>query len=153
MSGKSWSIATLQAAHHRIALDANVLIYVLEGIVPSGLAARALLDAIEAKTIEGCLATVGHVEIMAGPARQGDHDLYERTIAELRSLGLRVVPLTQQIAEQAAWLRGQSGAGLADAVHLASARAIGATAFVTNDRRIPSIPKLEIVYLDDLAES
>jgi predicted nucleic acid-binding protein len=39
---------------------------------------------------------------------------------------------------------------LADAVHLATARAAGATAFVTNDRRIRGSTKLAVVYLDDL---
>ena len=39
---------------------------------------------------------------------------------------------------------------LADAIHLASARAAGATAFVTNDRRIRGSAKLEVIYLDDL---
>ncbi len=39
---------------------------------------------------------------------------------------------------------------LADAMHLASARAAGATAFVTNDRRIRGSSKLEVIYLDDL---
>ena len=31
-----------------------------------------------------------------------------------------------------------------------TARAAGATAFVTNDRRIKSRPGLEVLYLDDL---
>jgi predicted nucleic acid-binding protein len=39
---------------------------------------------------------------------------------------------------------------LADAVHLASARAAGATAFITNDRRLRGSAKLEVIYLDDL---
>jgi predicted nucleic acid-binding protein len=42
------------------------------------------------------------------------------------------------------------GIGIEDAVHLASARNAGATIFVTNDRRIRSIPRLAVVYLDDL---
>jgi predicted nucleic acid-binding protein len=39
---------------------------------------------------------------------------------------------------------------LADAIHMASARAAGATAFVTNDRRVRGSAKLEVVYLDEL---
>jgi len=63
---------------------------------------------------------------------------------------IRVVSLDRATAEDAAWIQGSLGIGLEDAVHLASARNAGATAFVTNDRRLRSIPRLEVVYLDDL---
>lgn len=65
-------------------------------------------------------------------------------------LGLDLVPLSAAIAEDAAWLRGRAGMAVADAVHLATARAAGATAFVTNDRRIRSRPGVDVLYLDDL---
>jgi hypothetical protein len=35
-------------------------------------------------------------------------------------------------------------------IYLASARQAGATVFVTNDRRIRSMPQLEVSYLDEL---
>ena len=54
------------------------------------------------------------------------------------------------IAEDAAWIRGHSRLGLADAIHVAAARATGATAFITNDRRIKPRPNLDVFYLDDL---
>ena len=39
---------------------------------------------------------------------------------------------------------------MADAIHVASARAAGATALITNDRRIRARTGLEVLYLDDL---
>jgi len=60
------------------------------------------------------------------------------------------VPLTADIAVDAGVLRGRTGWSLADAIHLATARQAGATVFVTNDRRVRSIPKLEVVQLADL---
>jgi predicted nucleic acid-binding protein len=39
---------------------------------------------------------------------------------------------------------------MTDAIHLASARSAGATAFVTNDRRIKPLPQLDVIYLDEL---
>lgn len=68
----------------------------------------------------------------------------------MRDLGFRIVSMDASVAEDAAWIRGQTGLSLPEAVHLAAARAGGATAFVTNDRRIKSRPGLEVVYLDDL---
>ncbi len=150
MSEKPWSVATLTEAHPRLALDANVLIYLLEGIEPLGVPARRLLEAVESGAVSACLATAGQVEILSGPARHGEAAVFEETAEELRSLPLRLVPLDPDIAEDAAWIRGTEGIGLADAIHLASARAAGATAFITNDRRIRTRPGLEVIYLDEI---
>jgi predicted nucleic acid-binding protein len=65
-------------------------------------------------------------------------------------VGLRIEPLSAEIAVDAAIIRGSRRIVLADAIHLATARAAGATAFVTNDRRLRGSVKLEVVYLDDL---
>ena len=138
------------AGHRRIALDSNVLIYLLETSGPHAEAAARLVDAIEAGANEAVLSTVGLVEILAGPARAGDAAGFELTADALRDLLIRMVPLDRATAEDAAWIRGSLGIGLEDAVHLATARNSGATAFVTNDRRLRSIPRLEVVYLDDL---
>ncbi len=150
MSAKPWSPASLASEHPRIALDANVLIYVLEGSEQFGLQARAVVDALDGGVLAGSMATIGQVEVLAGPARVGDAAVFERTADELRSLGLNLVTLTSDVAEDAAWLRGLGGLALADAVHVASARQAGATAMITNDRRIRPRPGLDVFYLSDL---
>lgn len=63
---------------------------------------------------------------------------------------LDLMPLTTDLAADAAALIGTGRGAVADAVHLATARAAGATAFVTDDRRIRSTPRLDVVYLSDL---
>ena len=138
------------AGHRRIGLDSNILIYLLESSGPLRDAAARIVDAIDAGTTEGVLSAVGLVEILAGPARAGDAAAFELTADALRDLLIRVVSVDRATAEDAAWIGGSLGIGLEDAVHLASARNAGATAFVTNDRRLRSIPRLEVVYLDDL---
>lgn len=138
------------AGHRRIGLDSNILIYLLETSGPLADAAARLVDAIDAGTTEAVLSTVGLLEILTGPARAGDAAAFELTADALRDLLIRVVSLDRATAEDAAWIRGSLGIGLEDAVHLATARNAGATAFVTNDRRLRSIPRLEVVYLDDL---
>ena len=95
---------------------------------------------------------LGLAEILAGPARASDPALVERYADELLSLdGLVVAGIDRDVAVESALLRGGSTLTLSDAVHLASARLHGATAFVTNDRRLRSISRLEVVYLDELA--
>ncbi|MGH2406617.1 MAG: type II toxin-antitoxin system VapC family toxin [Candidatus Limnocylindrales bacterium] len=141
----------LASQHRRIGLDANVLIYLFEDDGLRRAKAAGLLDAVEAGSIQGFLATIGLSEILIGPARRGDLAGMEHGADLIRSLpGLTLVPLTAEIAIDAAVIRGARAVTLDDAVHLASARAAGATAFVTNDRRLRGAPHLEVVYLDDL---
>ena len=145
------TIAELSARHRRVALDSNVIIYVLEAVAPLGIVARDLLAAIEAGKLAGVISTIGVAEVCSGPARYGDLALVERYAEALGSLpGLRIEPITTEVAVDAAVIRGARGLGLADAMHLASARAAGATAFVTNDRRVRGSALLEVVYLDEL---
>jgi predicted nucleic acid-binding protein len=131
-------------------VDSNVLIYLLETTGPTADAAARIVDAIDAGETEGMLSAIGLVEILSGPARDGDAAAFELTADALRDLLIRIVPLDAALAEDAAWLRGSLGIGIEDAVQLASARGAGATAFITNDRRLRSIPRLAVVYLDDL---
>lgn len=150
MNERSWSIDRLVADHRRIALDTNVLIYLVENAEPYATRAQHLVDSIDASGLSASIATIGQVEVLTGPARTGDGAAFELTAAAIRDIGLDLVPLSATIAEDAAWLRGQGGMEVADAVHVATARAVGATAFVTNDRRIRSRPGVEVLYLDDL---
>jgi predicted nucleic acid-binding protein len=145
------TIGELSERHRRVALDSNVFVYLLEAAEPWALAARLLLNLIEAGKVRGVLSVVGVAELCAGPARRGDMGLVERYVETLNSLpGLGIQPVTGEVAADAAVIRGMRGIGLADALHLACARAAGATAFVTNDRRLRGSSRLTVVYLDEL---
>lgn len=146
------TIGELCARHRRIALDANILIYLLEDGGPLADSSQGLIDAAENGDVAAVIAAIGLAEVCAGPARSGDLALAERYAAALGSMpGLRIQPLTAEVAVDAAVIRGVRGISLADAMHLASARASGATAFITNDRRLHGSARLDVVYLDDLA--
>lgn len=137
--------------HPRIGLDSNVLIYVLEAAEPWASAARALIRALEAGKAIGYLSSVALAEVLTGPARKGDLGGVERYNDELRStIGLKIMSVPPELAPEAAVIRGLRGLPLPDAIHLASARASGATAFVTNDRRVRGSARLEVVFLDEL---
>lgn len=135
--------------HRRVGIDSNVLIYLLDGTTELAERSAALLDAIAAGEGEGVLSVLALAEVCSGPARIGDLAMVERYADELTSLeGVRVVAVDADTAVEAAILRGDGPITLADAIHLASARSAGATAFVTNDRRVDSANRLEVVYLD-----
>jgi predicted nucleic acid-binding protein len=150
MNGKPWSIASMTRAHRRIAIDSNVLIYVLDGHETFGRSAAAVLDSIDADEVTGSMPTFGEMEVLAGHARGGDAAQFERVADEIRSIGLQLVPLDSSIAADAAWLRGTGSLRAGDAIHLASARNAGATVIVTNDERIRPRPGLDVAYLVDL---
>ncbi len=137
--------------HRRVAIDSNVLIYLLEGEADLGDKCAALLDALAAGEGEAALATIALAEICGRPAQEGNLALVDRYADELSSLeNVNLVPLNPTVAVEAAVIRGATSLSLADAIHLACAREAGATAFVTNDRRIKPIRGLEVEYLADL---
>lgn len=145
------TIVDLAARHRRVALDANALVYLFEAPEPLGRVTAAILDAAEAGHLTVVLATLALAEIAVGPVRTGDETTIERYADEIRDLrGVQVVPLTADIALDVAVIRGRHRIRLADAIHLATARQAGASAIVTNDRRMPGIPHVEVIRLADL---
>jgi len=145
------TIADLCQRHHRLALDTNVLIYLFEAGGELVEVASSIVTAIDEGRSEGVVASVALTELIVGPVRAGDEAMAERYVDAVRSIGgLRIVPVNAEIAIEAGILRGRHRLRLADALHVAAAREAGATAFITNDRRIPEIPRIQIVRLADL---
>jgi predicted nucleic acid-binding protein len=133
--------------HQVIALDSNVLIYLLEGCGLLAEAAGEIIDGIESGAAAGVLASVALTEILARPASLGEVEVFERYVDELSSIpNVRVVALDAEMAVDAAWGRS-GGRNLGDAIHIATARHSGATCFVTNDRRVRGRRGVEIVPL------
>jgi predicted nucleic acid-binding protein len=145
------TIDELCTSHRRIAFDANVFIYLFEGSGALALTAASVLDAISSGRSTGIAATVALLELIVGPVRAGDETMAERYLDAIRSIEhLHVVPATAEIAADAGVVRGRTGLTLADALHVATARAAGASILVTNDRRIRPMPQLDVVRLSDL---
>ena len=145
------TVDELCSTHRRIAFDANVFIYLFEGSGALSQAAASVLDAVSAGRATGIAATIALSEVIVGPVRAGDETMAERYLDAIRSIEhLDVVPATAEIAADAGFTRGRKGLTLADALHVATARAAGASVLVTNDRRLRSMPKLAVVQLSDL---
>ena len=68
----------------------------------------------------------------------------------LDSEGLTTVLLDQNIAEEAARLRAFHNIRTPDSIQMATALKMEATFFLTNDIRLPSLPNLTILMLDEL---
>jgi predicted nucleic acid-binding protein len=88
------------------------------------------------------------LEVLVVPYRGGNRALGERYEALLtRGRGVRLLDLSRDHLRAAAQLRAATGVKVPDALQLVAAIGAGCTTFVTNDRRLPSIPGLRIVEL------
>ena len=143
------TIEELFEAHPVLAIDSDVLIRLMDGEGPRAEVAHAVASGIEDGRAVGILASIGVVEVLAGPASWGD-DVLEGAREGLLGLpGLRVLPLDTDTAVDAARLRA-GGIGLAEAIHLATARRAGAGCLLTDDRRMPSAAGVEVVLLSSI---
>lgn len=143
-------VADLARTHRRIGIDSNVVIYALEGSGPESDTARAVFNLMATGACNGVLSILGLIEVLVGPARHAGDALVQRYADELMELeGLTVTGIDRDAAIEAAHVRAE-GTALADAIHLASARRFGASAFLTNDRRLKPLQGLRVIALPDL---
>jgi len=90
-------------------------------------------------------------EVLVKPLRVGDR----AAAAEYRRLltafpNLRLLDVTQGIAESAARIRAAHGLALPDAVQIATALAAGATGFISNDADFKRVKEIEVLLLDEV---
>lgn len=137
------------------AFDADVLIYAAAPTHPLGQRVRALFS--PEPTVEtGAVAGIGSVllipELLTKPMRDHAESEIEALAALLGRLDLR--PTDEATAELAVVLGAEHGLRAADAVHLATAVAVGADRFITNNSGdfSKSITEIEVIYPSGLPE-
>lgn len=137
------------------AFDSDVLIYAAVPGHALGRRVGALFPAAP-RTARDREVGVGSVlllpELLGKPLRDGAPDEVRMLAALLARLDLR--PLDLATAELATALSAKYRLRAADATHLATAIAIGADRFITNNRRdFPrTITETQVTYPDDLPE-
>lgn len=111
---------------------------------------RPLFAAADAGALTLVTSSITLLEVLVVPYRAGDDALanrYERLLTQGR--GIAMVEAGTAPVRVAAQLRARLGLRVPDAVQLATALATGCTAFVTNDRALPSLPGLPVVQVGD----
>lgn len=126
-----------------VLVDAAPIIYHLEGHPKHSPHFRPLFDRQEAGTVAFAVTTVTIAEVLTGPLAAGEEALAKRYRAMMESW--HVVPLSVDLAESAARLRGALKLKLPDAVQVASAIAVNADALVTHDRDFSRIKALRVL--------
>ena len=136
-----------------VALDTAAFIYYAEEHPRYLPLVEPLFDALDQGRLQAVASTVALLEVLVVPLRNGDTNLAHayRDIF-IGSEVLTLIPVLPEVAEYAAHLRAHYQVRTPDALHLATALHAGATHFITNDDRLPAVPGIRIVLLDDLRQ-
>lgn len=135
-----------------LGLDTMVFVYHFEEQAQFGTAATQLLALARGGPCRMVTSVVALLELLVIPKRLGQDALcraYRDFFFSLPSLSLE--PVTPEIAELGADLRGRYNLATPDAIHVATAIHAGADAFVSENgrlkRRLKQIPEIPILTL------
>ncbi|HHI75910.1 MAG TPA: PIN domain-containing protein [Gammaproteobacteria bacterium] len=138
----------------RVLLDTVTLIHFLEGGGARQRVAERILSRIEQGRLHGLLSALAYTELLVPLYRDGEDPEARRLAARLAAFrNLETVPLTAEIAIEAARLRAMHGLRTPDAIHAATALVAGADGIVTNDRGFRRLDgtSLKVWLIDELA--
>jgi predicted nucleic acid-binding protein len=131
-----------------IALDAVAFIYFIEEhqrFFP-------LLDPIFAQADHGLTIVTSALtlhEVLVVPIRIGNSQLTDRYEWLLtQSQGIHLVDVTREQLVSAARLRAAIRIKTPDALQVVAAMSAGCTSLITNDRRLPIVPGLNVIQLE-----
>ena len=134
------------AAGATVAVDTAPFIYVLEGHAKFADQFAGLFAAADAGDLHIALSTITLAEVLTGPFKAGKTALAKRYEKALSQYTL--VPVSPAIAALTAQLRADYRLRLPDAIQLATALDIGASAFVTHDRDFSRVTGIDILTGD-----
>ena len=136
-----------EVGNGNVAIDTAIIIYLIEEhsqFLPEILPLFREADEGKRQLVTSALTLL---EVLVVPYRAGNRLLAERYEALLtRSRGVRIVDVSRDQLRAAAQLRAATGVKTPDALQLVAAISQGCSSFVTNDRRLPAIPGLNVVH-------
>lgn len=134
-----------------VGLDSAPLIYFVEEHPTYLPFVDPFFEAMERGDIQVVTSTLTLTEVLVHPYRHGNRGLaqqYSRILLNTRNL--KTLPVSAEIAVEAARLRAMHGLKTPDSIQLATARLNNATVFLSNDKGLATIPDLELILLDRL---
>ena len=137
-----------------IGFDTSIFIYLIEDAPRYADIANDILDELTFGRQQGVTSVLTLTELIVRPlvlGRIADADEYVETLR--RFPNLEIAEITEGVALRAAALRANYRIATPDALQIAACLLHGATAFVTNDRRLRRVEELHVVVLDDLIDS
>jgi len=115
-------------------LDANTIIYAIEGYAKYTNLRAGLLLPLDGGAFTAVTSEITLVETIVGPRKTGDALTESDYRAFLTpSASMHIEPITLPVLEKVIELRAQYGLKIPDAIHLATGILVGCTVFVTRD--------------------
>lgn len=137
-----------------IGLDTAPIIYFIEEHPIYLAPMRYFFQALERGSFRAITSTVTLLEVLVQPLRENNVSLADeyRDIL-LNASNLQTMGVSDAVAEQAARLRAQYDLRTPDAIQMGTAVHEGASFFLTNDTRLPSVSNLNLLVLDNLLKT
>jgi predicted nucleic acid-binding protein len=137
-----------------VCLDTNVLIYFVQQNSQYISIVESLFAHIVSANLPAISSYLTLLEVMVQPLKNGDH----RIASQYRDIllnndNIRLFPLGQTIAEQAADIKARFNFKTPDCIQLATAVREHADVFVTNDSKLKRFSEVEVLVLDDFVLS
>jgi predicted nucleic acid-binding protein len=134
-----------------VGFDTMPLIYYIEENPNYSNVVDPFFEAIERSEFKVVTSIVTLLEVLVHPIRNANAILAQKYRDLLFDTeGLSTMELHQEIAEEAARLRAVHNIRTPDSIQMATAIFGGASFFLTNDTRLPSLPNLKTLVLEDL---
>ncbi len=131
-----------------VGVDSVIFIYLLERNQEFLSGARSVLEAVESGESIAVMASIGMVEILTGPKKQGRFDLaryYREYLSGFPNLTIK--NMSEPVVELASDLCARYNLKAMDAIHVATAIDFGAEKFITNDKGLKKIKEINIEFL------
>lgn len=136
----------------KVGLDTMIFIYAFEEHPAYLPLLKNFFGALEKGKIEAVTSTLSITECLVQPYRRNDFGLAARYMVLFRNFPhLTIIPITDDVAERAAFLRAHYNLKTPDAIQLATAFISGSRAFLTNDENLASVEGIDILVLDQLS--
>ena len=136
----------------RIYLDANILIYLIEGYAEHEPALQVVLAEFERGDSQFVTSELSLAEVLVQPLRQKRNDLvdkYENLLAPEAGIETKAIDAT--ILRRSADLRANLGGSLMDAIHLATAAFHNCSIILSEDNRLKVPAAMKRLSLSDFA--
>jgi predicted nucleic acid-binding protein len=129
-----------------VGVDTVIFIYFIEEHPQFLRVIEPLFRKVDEGRVELITSALTLLEVLVVPYRTGDHLLAARYESILtRSRGVRIADISRDHLRAAAQLRAKTGVKTPDSLQLVAALSAGCTAFLTNDRELPTVPGLRIL--------
>jgi predicted nucleic acid-binding protein len=134
-----------------IGLDTAPLIYYIEEHPDYIEIIAPFFEALKRRKLRVVTSTITFMEVLVAPMKRNNSQLvtkYRTVFSNMEDLS--IITITKSLAERSARIRATCNLRTPDAIQVATAMYAKADFFLTNDKRLASVPDINVLVLDDL---